>query len=365
MTSGCDLIVVGGGIIGCACADAASAEGMRVLVLEPEVVGGGTTAASMGHLVAVDGEPAELALAAYSQQCWEPLHELPDIEYSRCGTLWIASDDTDLARVPGMQARLAAVGVQAQPVDATALYALEPSLTPGLAGGLLVPGEGVLYPPTAARRLLERACQRGATLRRARVGSIDDGSVVLADGERIAGQIVVATGGDLPHLLPALPIRLRRGHLVITERYPRHIHHQLVQLHYADSAHGEADSVAFNVQPRPTGQILIGSSREYGADTTAISLPMLRRMLHRAFEFLPGLRALNALRVWAGLRPATTDGLPYIGRMPGRRDVWVGAGHEGLGVTTAPGTARLIVDLMLGRKPAIDPRPYDPARVSP
>lgn len=363
MTSAYDLIVIGGGIIGCACAEAASAEGMRVLVLEPGVVGGGTTAASMGHLVSVDGEPAELALAAYSQHCWEPLHDLPGIEYSRCGTLWIASDDADMARVPGMRERLGAVGVHAESVTASELYTLEPLLAPGLAGGLLVPSEGVLYPPAAARRLLERACQRGATLRHARVGTIEDAGMVLTDGERVSGPVVVATGGDVPHLLPELPIRLRRGHLVITERYPRRIRHQLVQLHYADSTHGEADSVAFNVQPRPTGQILIGSSREYGADTTDISLPMVRRMLHCAFQFLPGLRSLNASRIWAGLRPATPDGLPYIGRVSGRRDVWVAAGHEGLGVTTAPGTARLLIDLILGRQPAIDPRPYAPARM--
>jgi glycine/D-amino acid oxidase-like deaminating enzyme len=120
--------------------------------------------------------------------------------------------------------------------------------------------------------------------------------------------------------------------------------------------------VAFNVQPRPTGQILIGSSREFGAVDRELSLPLLRQMLQRAFSFLPVLRELQAIRIWTGLRPATPDGRPYLGPVPGRRDVWVAAGHEGLGVTTALGSARLIVDSLLGRVPAIDPTPYLPAR---
>jgi glycine/D-amino acid oxidase-like deaminating enzyme len=110
--------------------------------------------------------------------------------------------------------------------------------------------------------------------------------------------------------------------------------------------------------------VLIGSSREFNATDTAVSLTMVRRMLACAFGFLPGLRGLNAIRVWAGLRPASVDGLPYIGAVPGRRGVWVAGGHEGLGICTAPGSARLLLDLFLGRTPAIDAAPYDPARVA-
>lgn len=359
-----DLIIVGAGIVGAACADCASAEGLAVLLVEPGAIGGGVTAAGMGHLVSIDGLPAELALAGYSQQQWETLRHLPDIEYSRCGTLWVAGDDADRARISQKRERLAGAGVTAVPVDAKELYELEPSLAPGLAGGLLVEDEGVVFPPAVARRLVERACRRGATLRRARVTALGDHEVTLEDGSRVAGTVLVANGGSLTELLPELPLRLRKGHLVITDRYPGVVRHQLVQMHYTDTAHGEVDDVAFNVQPRPTGQILVGSSREYGSNTTEVSLPMVQRMLRCAFAFVPKLRQLNALRVWAGLRPTTPDGLPYIGRVAGRCGIWVAAGHEGLGVTTAPGTARLLLDLLQGREPAIDARPYDPARVA-
>jgi glycine/D-amino acid oxidase-like deaminating enzyme len=86
-------------------------------------------------------------------------------------------------------------------------------------------------------------------------------------------------------------------------------------------------------------------------------------MLERSFRFMPGLRNVQAIRVWTGSRPCTPDGRPFIGAVPEHDGLWVAAGHEGLGVSMALGTARLLCDLLDGRTPAIDPAPYDPARV--
>lgn len=359
-----DLIIAGAGIVGTACADAASEQGLRVAIVEPGPIGGGATASAMGHLVAMDDDPAEFALAHYSLGLWEDFTHVERIEYSRCGTLWVASSEAEYARIPEKIARLAAAGVQAERIDSQQLYRLEPALAPGLCGGMRVPREAVVYPPGMARHLLDRASARGARLYSQRVTSITQQGVQLDDQTNLAGPVLVATGCALSQLLPQLPMRARKGHLVITDRYPGVIHHQLLELGYADSAHGDADSsVAFNVQPRPTGQILIGSSREYGSDTPQVSMPMVRRMLERTFRYVPGLRQLDAVRIWAGFRPVSADGRPYLGRVPGHANLWVAAGHEGLGITTSLGSARLVIDQYLGRVPAIDPRPYDPARV--
>ncbi|MEO8748133.1 MAG: FAD-dependent oxidoreductase [Rhodanobacter sp.] len=358
-----DLIVVGAGIVGAACADYASAQGLSVAIVESGTIGGGTTAAAMGHLVAVDGAPAELALAHYSLGLWEAFADLPQAEFSRCGTLWVASDESECARIPDKLARLAAAGVHGEALDAGHLYELEPALAPGLGGGVLVSTESVVYPPGVARYLVDRARQQGAKLFQHRASLAADGGVALSDSTRLHGPVLVATGSVLPELLPMLPLRLRKGHLVITDRYPGVIHHQLLELHYADSAHGDADaSVAFNVQPRPTGQLLIGSSREFGQSGAEVSMPIVRRMLDRALQFLPVMRDMQALRIWTGFRPDSIDGLPYIGRVRTRPDVWVAAGHEGLGVTTSLGSARLLIDQFLGRQPELDASPYDPAR---
>lgn len=359
-----DLIVLGAGIVGAACAERAAEEGLRVAVVEPGPVGGGATAAAMGHLVAMDDDPAELALSQLSLRLWERFADLPQAEFSRCGTLWVAREPHELDGVAAKVARLAAAGVQARRIDAAELYALEPHLAAGLCGGMRVPNEAVVYPPRVAQHLLQRARERGAQWHPGRRAvELTAQGARLDDGSELRGPVLVATGCALPQLLPQLPMRPRKGHLVVTERYPGRIRHQLLELGYADSAHGDADSsVAFNVQPRPTGQILIGSSREFGRDDRAVSPPMLQRMLERAFAFVPMLRELQALRVWTGLRPCTPDGRPYIGAFAPRPHTWVAAGHEGLGVTTALGTAQLLVEQLLGRAPAIDPAPYAPTR---
>jgi glycine/D-amino acid oxidase-like deaminating enzyme len=361
-----DLIVIGAGMIGASCADAASAEGMRVALVEPGPIGGGSTAAAMGHLVAMDDDPAELALARYSLHHWEAFADLKEAEFSRCGTLWVARSDADRNAASARAARLGAAGVEAHLIDAKTLYELEPALTPGLSGGMLVPREAVVYPPRMARYLVQRAQSRGARLyagRRAQ--ALLSSGVQLDDRTRLSGPVLVATGCALPELLPMLPMRARKGHLVITERYPNLLRHQLLELGYADSAHGDADSsVAFNVQPRPTGQILIGSSREFSAIDASVSPAMVQRMLERSFAFVPALRRLQALRIWTGFRPTTPDGRPYLGAVPGSTNQWVAAGHEGLGITTALGSARLLMDLIHGRTPAIDPVPYAPSRMA-
>ena len=351
-----DLIVVGAGIVG---------DGLRVAIVEPGPIGGGATAAAMGHLVAMDDDPAELALARYSLRQWENFADLKDAEFSRCGTLWVARGEREMDAAAARAARLAVAGIDARLLDARELYEQEPALAAGMSGGMLVPREAVVYPPRVARYLVRRAHPHGAVLQVGRrVHSLRRGGTLLDDGTALSGPVLVATGCALPALLPRLPMRARKGHLVITDRYPGLVRHQLLELGYADSAHGDADSsVAFNVQPRPTGQILIGSSREFSATDAAVSPAMLRRMLERCFAFVPALRDLQALRVWTGFRPTTPDGRPYLGPVPDADDQWVAAGHEGLGVTTALGSARLLLDLIQGRRPAIDPAPYAPSRV--
>ncbi len=363
--SGYDLIVAGAGIVGAACADEAAAAGLRVAIVEPGPIGGGATACAMGHLVAMDDDPAELALARLSLARWEAFADLPEAEFSRCGTLWVAENAAQAAGIAARVARIDASGGEAYALDARQLREVEPALAPDLCAGMLVPREAVVYPPRMAQHLVRRACARGAVLHHGRrVHRLDAHGVTLDDGSALHGPVLIATGCALSQLVPELPLRPRKGHLVITDRYPGTLHHQVLELGYADSAHGsDGSSVAFNVQPRPTGQLLVGSSREFDVDDATVSPPMLARMLQRAFRFLPALRELQAIRAWTGFRPATPDGRPYLGAVPGRGNLWVAAGHEGLGVTTAPGSAQLLLDLILGRTPAIDPAPYAPSRV--
>ncbi len=361
-----DVVVLGAGIVGTACALECVHAGLRVGIIEPSTPGGAATAAGMGHLVVMDDSPAQLALTQYSRHLWQSLRPAlpPAVEYEQCGTLWVAADAEEMDEVFAKQRTCSHAGIESRILDAAALAKAEPNLRPGLAGALLVPGDGVIYPPAAAGFFLAQALALGAELFRGQPAlAAASGLVTLADGTHLhASQIVIATGTDL-RLLPWLPVQKRKGHLVITDRYPGFVHHQLVELGYLKSAHKLAgDSVAFNVQPRRTGQLLIGSSRQYGNADQACDDAILTRMLERATSYLPGLSRLSSLRVWTGFRAATPDKLPLIGPTEDPT-VFLAAGFEGLGITNAPGAARLLVDHLLGRSSAIDPTPYLPSRV--
>ena len=362
-----DVAIVGAGIVGAACADAFAERGMRVVVIDRDVVGSGATAAGMGHIVVMDDSEAQFALTHYSQSLWqESRRDLPDdVEYEQAGTIWVAADEEEMAEVHRKLEYYTTRGVQAEILDAQQLRQAEPNLRHNLVGGLLVPGDGVLYPPCAARFLMNRAQQRGAKLKLgAAVTQIAEGRVRLSDGQEVFGEVVVnAAGSNAAELTPGIDMKKRKGHLVITDRYPGFLRHQLVELGYLKSAHSVTrDSVAFNVQPRRTGQILIGSSRQYGAEHKEVDQVMLASMLRRAEEYMPALGSMSAVRVWTGFRAATPDKLPLIGPYPACKSVFLATGHEGLGITTSLGTARVLLSQVTGSKAEIPVAPYLPSR---
>ncbi len=364
MRNTCDIAIVGAGVVGAACAAECAEEGLSVTAIERECIGGGATAAAMGHIVVMDDSEPQFALTNYSQKLWHELRaELPpEVEYQDTGTIWVAADDEEMREVHRKCDYYTQRGVPTEILDVAALAEAEPALRRGLAGGLLVPEDGVLYPPAAAKFLLRDSHHIELLLGRS-VTQISPGELRLNDGTRIAaGTIIVAAGVISPELCPGVGVARRKGHLVITDRYPGYVRHQLIELGYLKSAHSlTADSVAFNVQPRQTGQLLIGSSRQYGAEHTGIDHSILRAMILRACEYIPGLAKRKAIRTWTGFRAATPDKLPLIG--PSDIDgVYLATGHEGLGITTSLATAKLLVDQVVGRDSAIPFAPYLPSR---
>ena len=364
-----DVVIIGGGIVGAACAAECASEGLRVAIVEAKMIGGGATAAGMGHLTVMDDSEAQFALTRYSQLLWEGLRdELPlEVEYDACGTIWVAADDDEMREVERKHKFYSERGVAVEVLDAQSLKEAEPNLRGGLVGGLRVAGDSVIYPPCAAQFLVDRARALDAQVFVGQqVREITAEGVRLGDGSAFsAGVIVNAAGSWSPELTAGIDVKKRKGHLVITDRYPQFLRHQLVELGYLKSAHTmTAESVAFNIQPRKTGQLLIGSSRQFEVDDTGVDVSILNRMLSRAIEFLPGLGKLSSLRAWTGFRAATPDKLPLIGPDVKHPRLYLATGHEGLGITTSMATAKLLVDQIVNRTPAIPIQPYLPARVA-
>lgn len=361
------MVVVGAGIVGAACAYELAKQKINVAIVEATGIGKGATAAGMGHIVAMDDSEAQFALTRYSQKLWGELRrQCPaTMEYQETGTIWVAADEDEITEVQRKHDYYGARGVASAMLDAQALREAEPNLSKSLVGGLHVPGDAVLYPPCAATFLIQEAMERGARIYTGHeVTSIGKGTALLADGTSFSAKVVVnAAGQCATRLTPGIQMESRKGHLVITERYSGKIRHQLVELGYLKSAHStRADSVAFNVQPRQTGQLLIGSSRQYASKEGKVDAAIVGKMLRRAFEYIPELATLSAIRIWTGFRAATPDNLPLIGPWDADPTIFLATGHEGLGITTSLATGRLITDHFLGRASEIPSEPYLPSR---
>src|SRR5574343_383202 len=226
-----DVIVIGAGIVGAACAHELAAAGLSVHVIDARK--GGATNAGMGHLVVMDDNPDELALSQSSLDLWHQwgprmTADQPACQFTNCGTLWVAANAEEMAAAEEKQQRLRAHGIACELLGPAALAAAEPLLRPGLAGALKVSGDSVVYAPNAAEWLLTHA-PRPIHFEQAEVTRIAGRTVHLADGsQRSAGAVLLAAGIYAPRLCPGLPIRPKKGHLAITERHPGLLRHQRV-----------------------------------------------------------------------------------------------------------------------------------------
>src|SRR5579884_696418 len=184
MSQNFDVAIIGAGIVGAACAVECARAGLKTAIIEEGIVGGGATAAGMGHIVTMDDSDAQFALTRYSQQLWLQMKdELPrDVEFETTGTIWVAADEEEMVEVRRKHSYYSARHVPCEILDTKALAEAEPHLRSGLAGGLHVPEDGVLYPPTAARWLWSQAKSCGATAIQGVVAGLNAAGLSLRDG---------------------------------------------------------------------------------------------------------------------------------------------------------------------------------------
>lgn len=187
-----DVIVIGAGIIGAACARSLAQRGLQVLVLDAGWHG--ATAAGMGHLLVLDDNTAELALSQYSLRRWRELAPaLPDAcAWRNNGTLWLAANAEEMAVAHRKYLNLMAHGEACELIGRATLHQREPELRADLEGGLLIKGDGILYAPAAARWMLDHA---NISQQRAEVSEVDGHRVRLADGRWLSAEAVVLANG--------------------------------------------------------------------------------------------------------------------------------------------------------------------------
>ncbi|MGW8885168.1 NAD(P)/FAD-dependent oxidoreductase [Streptomyces sp. NPDC055749] len=373
-----DVVIVGAGVVGAACAYYATRAGLRVAVIDRGPVAGGTTGAGEGNLLVSDKVPGpELDLALLSLGLWQELaDELPaDIEFERKGGLVVAASEESLATLTATARGQGAAGITAYPVTSHGLNDLEPHLAPGLAGGFHYPQDAQVQPAVAAAHLLRAARDEGARLYVGEeVTAVLTGPAGEVRGVRTgrrdlhAPAVVNAAGtwgGELAALAGVeLPVLPRRGFVLVTEPLPRLIRHKVYAAEYvADVSSGSAAlQTSPVVEGTPSGPVLIGASRERVGYDRSLSVPVISRLAAQAAALFPVLADVRLLRAYHGFRPYLPDHLPAIGPDPRVPGLFHACGHEGAGIGLAPGTGRLIADALRGEAPVLDPAPFRPER---
>ncbi|MER5456223.1 FAD-dependent oxidoreductase [Micromonospora sp. NPDC002389] len=381
-----DLVVVGAGIVGAACAYHASRAGLSVTVVDSGPIVGGTTGAGEGNILVSDKEPGpELDLALHSHRQWRALADLPVrdttfgelVEMETKGGLVVATDRASLDGLARLAARQRDLGVEAVAVDRDRLREHEPHLSDDLTGGYRYPQDMQVQPMLAAAHLLRLARRDGAT-----VLPHEPVTGLLRDGPRVVGvrtprrdipaaAVLNAAGtwaGEVAALAGvALPIAPRRGYILVTEPLPALIRHKVYLADYvADVA---SDSAALRtstvVEGTRAGTVLIGASRERVGFDRSVSVPALRQLAAGAVRLFPVLRDVAVIRAYRGFRPYCPDHLPVIGADPRAPGLHHACGHEGAGIGLAPGTARLVTQSLLGTPPELDLTPFRPDRFDP
>jgi glycine/D-amino acid oxidase-like deaminating enzyme len=382
-----DAVIIGAGIVGAATAAALAATGRTVCVIDRSGPLGGTTAAGEGNILVSDHLPGpELALALRSVALWREFAagHGAEFEFEGKGGVVAARDPDQLAAVADQAARQRVAGAEVTDLDEAGLRDAEPRIAPGLPGGAFYPQDCQVQPMRAAIAYLAQACRAarpgGLAVTRAQALALEAraGTTLrlLTDRGPVTTPVVVNAagpwGGQVARRLGSdLPVRPRRGHVLVTEPLLPVIRHKVYAGDYVAAVASDDDALACSavVESTASGTVLIGSSRDFGGalpDAPGRSGPpdqaVLAEIARRAIALFPFLHGVRVIRAYTGYRPACRDHLPVIGADSAVPGLYHATGHEGAGIGLAPATAELLTAIIAGTHAAVDPAPFSPAR---
>ncbi|HSB10354.1 MAG TPA: glycine oxidase ThiO [Blastocatellia bacterium] len=351
-----DVIIVGGGVIGCTIAWRLAQQGLKVAVFERGRIGREASRAAAGMLTP-QGEAAGpspfLDLCLRSRAMYRSFaHELKeasgiDIEYKDEGTLFVVLSGEDEAQRMNWAKWQAGAGLSVEHVSASELRKLEPDVTESATRAIFLPDEHQVE----NRRLMDALA---VAIKLAGVEVVEGSEVsslsferdrvtgVYSSGDLIAaGAVIIAAGSWSSRLLepPGVKVQIipARGQMLAVRGSSvsppvRVLHSSKVYL-----------------VPRRDGRILIGATVEYAGFNKAVTVQGIEYLLAAALELMPSLRECEIVETWSGLRPDTEDHLPVLGPS-GIENLWLATGHFRNGILLAPITANLMAESVSGNK---------------
>ena len=379
-TSDYDVVVVGAGIVGAACARALALTGRRVSVLERGSAVSGTTAHGEGNLLVSDKGPGpELSLAQHARTRWgsfaadlqeEAGPDFPDIEFETKGGIVVATTQAGAEPLRAFAASQRAAGVDAREISIADALKLEPWLNPAITTAIHYPEDAQLEPVIAAEAMLRSARRAGAavlTHTPVTGGLTENGRLVGVRTDRRdfhADMVINAAGpwsGAVAELLGApIDIRPRRGMVLVTTRMPQRVFHKVYDGDYFGATQS-ADAILQTssvIESTRGGTVLIGSSREQVGFDESLRVEVLQELATKALRVFPFLAETAVMRTYLGFRPYVPDHLPLIGPDPRLPGLWHATGHEGAGIALSVSTADIIAALADGQPTPVDPTPF-------
>ncbi len=368
MTQSPDVVVIGGGVVGCSIAYHLATEGVKVTVLEQGQIGGAASSAAAGILAPLaeahtESPFATLALAGCGmfEQLSGELREASgiDIGYSRSGILRLAPDEAEASVLKERLSWQARLGYPLEWLDPPTIWDREPAVSREIVGGLYSPNEGSVDAPRLVQAYARAAARAGARFR--------EGVSVLGftrDGERLTGlrlhdgqigfdRVVLAAGpwtarwtAELGVPIPVFPVR---GQVIAVGGLTTGIRHVL----YFGKNY---------LVPKPDGTIILGATQEDAGFDSRNTLGGLTFLANGGQRIAPALADATFIRAWSGLRPGSADGLPLLGPLPGRPEVLLATGHFRNGILLSGITGRLIADLICRGATELDLTAFRPDR---
>ena len=383
-----DIVVLGGGIIGCAIAYNLQKRGAKVTLLEKNnLVAGASSACDQGILLQSKAPGEHLLLGIYSMKMYETLgKELGrDLEFQQKGDMLLMESKAECDAMDEIVSQQRALGLPVERIEMDEALARQPGISrEAVVGATYCPWDSEVNPYMTTFAFADAAARAGADIRvHAPVtGLLRSGNAVTGvrtpSGELYADAVVCACGAASPQIGAMadleLPIRPRRGQAVITEAVSPFIRCNLLNARYVVAKHhpellqGDTSlkaklGVGFCVTQSAKGNVMFGACREFAGWDNANTPDGLGEIVANAVRIMPGLKKLSVIRTMSGLRPWSPDSKPLIGFVKDAPGLFMAAGHEGDGVSLAPATGKMAADMILdGRTDVPAAASFDPNR---
>ncbi|MCT4524414.1 NAD(P)/FAD-dependent oxidoreductase [Bacillus thuringiensis] len=379
----CDVLIIGGGIIGCSIAYYTSKYGRDVTIIEKGEFVSGTSSRCDGNILAIDKDPGfDSQMSLVSQKLVTDLSEELEhsFEYRAPGSILVCESDEEMEAAQQWVNRQQEAGLPFRMLDRQDIREESRFFGDDLLGGLECATDSTVNPYLLAFSLLSEAQKFGAkAFKQTEVKSMEietDGSFVVetTNGTFTAKQVVNAAGVWAPKIGQMLniniPIEPRKGHIIVASRQQHVGCRKVMEFGYLISKFGgkrkvdaltEKYGVALVFEPTESQNFLIGSSREFVGFHTRINNEVIKCIANRAIRFYPKMADMMVIRSYAGLRPWTEDHLPIISRVEHIPNYFIAAGHEGNGISLAAVTGKVIEELLNEKETII---PIEPLRLS-